>query len=48
MDIQHMRAAVKAAYPNSETWALRVKTMPADQIQALFIKFKKEGKIKGA
>lgn len=43
--ISQQRELVKRAYPHSKTWPLKVDRMPDGQVQAIFIRFKKEGKI---
>lgn len=42
-----MRIALKKVY-NGEKWRLRVSKMPEYQIVALYYKFLKQGKLKGA
>ena len=45
MTIEMMRKYVIDVYPG-KAWAKRVKNMPADQVQAIYYRFVKEGKIK--
>lgn len=45
MNINQQREAVKAVY-SGPTWAHRVAKMSESQIQAIYIKFKNEGKLK--
>lgn len=43
-DIQQKRNALRALY--GETWRLAVNNMPDHQVVAVYLRFKKEGKIK--
>ena len=45
MDDQQMRAAVLAVYANSVTWKHRVREMSPEQVIAIYMRFKEEGKI---
>lgn len=45
MNINQMRDALKRAYP-SKQWAEKVTKMRDDQIQAIYLRFKREGKIR--
>ena len=46
MSVEQMRCAVSDAYKHSSTWSNRVKSMPDNQIIALYYKFRANGKIK--
>ena len=39
------REAIKKVYPDSPTWASKVDKMPDNQIVAIYIRFKSEGKL---
>jgi len=45
MTTEQKRAAVAAVYPDSVTWAHRVAHMSEDQVIAIYLRFKEEGKI---
>lgn len=45
MNIEQMRAEVIKVYFMSGTWADRVKNMSDTQVTAIFLRFKREGKI---
>ena len=45
MTIEMMRKYVTDVYPG-KAWSDRVKHMPASQVQAIYYRFVKEGKIK--
>ena len=41
-----MRAAVLAVYPGSITWKHRVQGMTPEQVTAIYMRFKTEGRLK--
>lgn len=45
MDDNNMREAIKYVYAG-QSWKLKVKEMTNAQVQAIYFKFKREGKIK--
>ena len=45
MNAQQMREAIKYVYP-SQSWKLKVKEMTDQQVTAIYLRFKKEGKIR--
>lgn len=45
MDDQQKRAAVLAVYKNSVTWKHRVAQMTPEQVIAIYLRFKEEGKL---
>lgn len=46
MNIDKMRKAIKQTYPN-KNWAIRVDEMHDQQVTAIFLRFKREGKLQG-
>lgn len=45
MNDEQKRAAVLAVYPNSVTWKHRVREMTPEQVTAIYLRFKTEGKL---
>lgn len=45
MNMTEIRREVKKVYP-TKTWEDRVNKMPDDQVRAIFLRFKREGKIR--
>lgn len=45
MGTNQEREALKKLYPNSDSWQDKVKNMPEDQVTAIYIRFKTEGKL---
>lgn len=45
MNIEQMRTEVIKVYLLSDSWADRVKKMSDTQVTAIFLRFKREGKI---
>jgi hypothetical protein len=39
------RELIKKAYPRSHTWPSKVNKMPENQVIAIFLKLRREGKI---
>ena len=46
MTPQQMRLELIAAYPLSDKWRRRVERMEDDQVTAIYLRLKKEGKVK--
>lgn len=44
-DLELKRDQVKKVYDNSVTWAHRVAAMSREQVIAIYLKFKREGKL---
>jgi hypothetical protein len=44
-DISRKRELVLKAYPNSKAWSAKVKSMPDNQIVAIFLRLRGQGKI---
>jgi hypothetical protein len=44
-DISRKRELVARAYPNSKSWSAKVKGMPDNQIVAIFLRLRGQGKI---
>jgi len=43
--ISQLRELIKQAYPHSKTWPSKVDKMPEGQVQAIFLRMRKAGKI---
>lgn len=39
------REAIKKVYPDSPTWSSRVDDMPKEQVTAIYLRFKAQGKL---
>lgn len=46
MTPQQMRLELIAAYPFSDKWRRRVERMEDDQVTAIYLRLKKDGKVK--
>jgi hypothetical protein len=46
MNMVEIRREVSKVYPTSPTWPDKVKQMKDDQVRAIFLRFKREGKIR--
>lgn len=44
-DISRKRELVLKAYPHSKTWPAQVKKMPDNQIIAIFLRLRRQGKV---
>lgn len=45
MDVNQQREELKKAYPNSKQWHKKVDRMPENQVTAIYIRFRAEGKL---
>uniref|UniRef100_A0AAU7GZV5 Helix-turn-helix DNA binding domain protein n=1 Tax=Streptomyces phage Scarif TaxID=3158858 RepID=A0AAU7GZV5_9CAUD len=43
--ISQQRELIKQAYPHSKTWSSKVDKMPEGQVQAIFLRMRREGKV---
>jgi len=43
--ISQQRELLKKAYPHSKTWSSKVNKMPEDQVTAIYLRLKGQGKI---
>lgn len=39
------RAAIKSVYPNSDSWSRKVDKMSSQQVTAIYLRFKSQGKL---
>lgn len=46
MTTEQMRTELAKVYPNSDSWAYKVRHMQDRQVVAIFNRFRREGKIK--
>lgn len=44
-DTEREREELKKVYPNSQSWAHKVDRMPPEQVAAIYIRFRNEGKL---
>jgi len=45
MTRQQEKELVKQAYPHSKSWASKVDRMPENQVTAIFLRLKQQGKL---